>query len=900
MKYSPDQSPYIPKNKNTSVVLMHGVDFSINIWDKDYLDLSWSHITLTQSTIDQLGWWDINTASIIYYSHIFSQMIASRWYEKHIINTTLLANLSWSHNLLSNINLSSVDSNQFSVYFQAFFALIYRPELVSIEVKDVLSTPIPNKDGTTTTFESIYRNICINLSKQDLINEYTDFMQDKSNKPAYKDLLNFLYRVWQEHGIWDAFRKLEICRKQLNQTRAQQDRKKEDRPQDKKEKKDKQPDIQQDSSLKQDSYNPQDSIRGNESWPKILKDSWQAPITWYIKTNSMQLFDPKSLRRSVVNQSTEKILDNMSIIPTHWHTVYAGKSGNYEYNLPYNYKPVFVRGDAVLHINQSGDRVLQVKMPGEIKVWLVEREYTIQDKDNYDYDQALIDYLPTNISDYLSSYDTPLSKLNAVKSYILKKIYSTNYQGSMVDASSSQDDYVYKLWGAPKLECYSANHLFVAIARYLWYEAKLTVWYHTSFVHDNKSYITTDDGHAWAELKMWDYWQIVDVTPTISDPDDSSDDSEEADHDLQEESTGDILDTDIMSDADKQDLISQFQQSEKEQDPLEVRVLIQEWISPEQARSFYDMMEKVRPRARQFADKLEKLFEYEATVEKKTSRHTTSTHTKIDIQTILTQEPDAIIGDIDSLSRLSKVPYYLKDHIQHISKKTYPDEIILTCAIDVSGSMDNYQEVTKEYITLLWMTFWYLYAMMKKHGTQVKMECWWFWDKSKKYIWDNGDLLTLSMDNKPMITLANLFAKIPDEMQNQCGHGNSENDFYERIIYEDIKKYTIPSKSNIQKIGISFTDQATLTDSNRNDGKAIKMPDGTSLWWKNSHTRLSDLLSYLQNKCNMPMIAVNTSGHGKVKDSGYAYYVTADKSMDDKLYDILSTLIWPPKDNQII
>lgn len=892
MRDSLDRWLYIPKNKNTSIVSMHGVDFSVNVGDKDHLDVSWSHITLTQSTIDQLGWWDINTASIMYYGHIFSQIIASRWYEKYIINAVLLADLSWSHGFLSSINLSSIDTNQFSVYFQAFFALIYRPELVSTEVRDILSTSIPNKDDTAISFESIYRNICANLSKQNLIDEYTNFAQGKSNKPAYKDLLVFLYRIWQEHGIWDALRKLEISRKQINQTRTQQERKKEDHSQDRKENKDQQQYIQQDSFLKQDSYNPQDSIRNNESWPQILRDSWQAPIIWYIKTNSMQSFDINSLRWSAVNKTFEKITDDTSIVPTYWHTVHAGRSGNYEYNLPYGYKPVFVRGDAVLHINQSGDHTLQVQKPGEIKVWLV--ECSIQDKDNYDYSQVLIDHLSTNISDYLSSYDTPLSKLNAVKSYILSKIYSTNYQGSVVDASSSQDDYIYRLWEAPKLECYSANHLFVAMARYLWYEAKLTVWYRTSFVYGNKSYITANDGHAWAELKVWDSWQVVDVTPTVPDPDDLYTGTE--DDDLQEEDRGDMLDTDIMSDTDKQDLMSQFQQS----DPLEVKVLIQEWISPEQARSFYDMMEKVKPRAKKLANRLEKLFEYEDTIEEKISRHTASTQTKIDIQRILTQEPGVIIGDAESLTRLSKVPYYIKDHIQYITKKTYPDEIILTCTIDVSGSMDDYQEVTKEYITLLWMTFWYLYAMMKKHGTQVKMECRGFWSDSKKYIWDKGDLLTLSMDSKPMITLANLFAKIPDKMQNQCGSGNSENDFYERIIYEDIKKYALSSKYNIQKIGVSFTDQQTLTDSNRNDGKSIKMPDGTTLWWKNSRTRLSDLLSYLQNKCNMPMIAVNTSGHGKVRDSGYAYYVTADKNMDDKLYDILSTLIWPSINNQII
>jgi transglutaminase-like putative cysteine protease len=857
-------------------------DFLVDIKsDKDLVDLKNKSIILTTHTIQELWSWDITTAASMLYYHTTSQLLAKRSHEKHLINSILLARDPAMKTHISKLHITG-DPTTYSVYFQAFFATVYFPHIVSLEVKAILDTAITKKDWTTESFEAIVRSIGSVLMKENMIDSlYT------KEKSSHTVLLRKLYQIWQEYDIRTKLRDLEQQRKNLCKARNNQATQKEE-----KKKEDKNPvSIEQNStSQKQDSYKPQDSIReSNDSSNRTVKDSREAPITWYIKTNSMQVFNAHTLQRSTEHVSTKDLVDDHAVSPTHRHTVHTTHSWAYEYNIPYGYKPVFVRGNAYLQVNQSWDYTLHVKTWWEIKIWLVQSQ--IPPEDTYDYTKPLFHTMPSQIMTYLESYKTPSEKLQAIKSYILKKIYSTQYQWTIVSQSTWPDQYIANLRDAPKLECYSANHLFVALARSLWYEAKLSVWYHTKFIHDGKSYITADDWHAWAEIKVNNAWQIVDVTPTTPDPTDKQPEESEEQEEQEEQ---EILD-EILSQQEKQDLENQIN-SDVKNDPYEVQVLTQEWISPDEARDFYNRMEKMKLRAQKIASSLQKLFEDNKYIERHSYAHTRHAQTKIDLQKILTEEPSALLWDPKAILNLQKTPFYLQKQTHHIEQKQYPDEIVLTCAVDVSWSMDDYQETTKDYLTLLRLTFAQLYSLMQKHWTVVKMECYGFGDKSKKYALSNtADYITMSMGAETMVWIARLFAQIPSGMQTSCGSWNAENDFYKKLIYEN---YIPPNENNplkkIVKLGISCTDQQTLKNSSPDDNKQITMPDNeTILPWSDENTRLSDLLSYLHHTCHLPMIALNTSWSGKVKDSWYAHYLSADESMDTKLATLLSWLIKP-------
>lgn len=867
-------------------------DFLIDVKeDKDVVDLKNKSITLTTKTIQELWWWDMHTAASMLYYHTVSQLIAKRPYEKHLINSILLARDPAMKRHISKLHITG-EPTIYSVYFQAFFATVYSPHIVSPEVQAILDTPIIKNDWTSESFETIVRAVCSALMKEDMVDGlYT------TKTWSHTLVLRKLYQIWQEYDIRTKLRDVEQQRKNLRKARNNQAIQKEEKKKDTK-KDNKNPEsIQQDSTTqKQDSYKPQDSIRESSEWStRTVKDSREAPITGYIKTNSMQIFNAHSMQWSTDHITTKDLVDDHTASPTHWHTVHTVHSWAYEYNIPYGFKPTFVRGDAFLQVNQSWDYILQVRTWWVIKIWLAQSQTSLDD--TYEYTQPLCTTMPSQIFVYLESYKTPAEKLQAIKSYILKKIYSTQYQWTIVSQSSWPDQYISNLRDAPKLECYSANHLFVALARNLWYEAKLSVWYHTKFVHEGKSYITADDGHAWAEIKVNRAWQIADVTPTTPDPN--------AQQPLQEDTSEEqeILDQ-TLSQQEKQDLEHQII-SEVKNEPYEVQVLTQEWISPNEARDFYNRMEKMKLRAQKIAASLQKLFEDKKYIERHSYMHTRHAQTKIDLQKILTDEPLALLWDPQSVLNLQKTPFYLQKQTHHIEQKQYPDEIILTCAVDVSWSMADYQETTKDYLTLLRLTFAQLYSLMQKHWTVVKMECYGFGDTSKKYALSNtADYITMSMGAETMVWLARLFTQIPGGMQTSCGTWNAENDFYKKLIYEN---YTPPDESipvkKIVKLGISCTDQQTLTNPSPDDNKQIVMPDNeTILPWSDKNTRLSDLLSYLHHTCRLPMIALNTSWTGKVKDSWYAHYLSADESMDTKLATLLSWLIKPniPKETGLI
>lgn len=877
-------------------------DFSIKIWEQLHIHLESKKITLTKDFIEQTWWGDIQRATIMYYYRTMSQLMSHRKHEQYLITSVLYASDVSIHKHMNEMLLHA-DPLTYSSYFQAFIASVYYPHCVSIEVQEILETPIPQKDGTSKTFSHRIRTIGASLVNSNLLQEYYDKLGKSgiswttSTTPSSSTLLQKLHVIGRDFGIRNKLEEVEKNRRQLLHKRVKQDLQSEKKKQEKNE--GKEPKIQFDTTTeKQDSYNPRDSIRDSgESADRTVKDSWEVPITGYIKKNSMQVFNNHTLTWSSKDIAITQVETNNQDNSTHIHTVRVSWAWRYEYNIPYEYKPVSIGSWATLLQNQSGDYTLHVTNPWEIHIWLVQT--TQQPIDWYEYTQSLFQHLPQEIEWFLSSYKTPHQKLDAIKNAILKKIYSTEYQGTIVAQSNSPDAYIANLWNAPKLECYSANHLFVALARHLGFEAKLSVWYSTRFVHEGKSYITTDDGHAWSELKVAGKWQIVDVTPTTQEQSDDSDSPNEPQDDQWEDAASQHNDfatlDQVLSEQKRKKLQEQLLRDSSSL-PYEVKVLHKEWISITAAKEFYNRINKMKWRALKLADKLKKLFEDERYEEQIHYRHTTSQQVKIDLQKILTEEPSALVWDQEALVRLQKNPFYIKKQKNYIEKKIYPDEIILTCAIDVSWSMDDHQKTTKDYITLLWLTFAQLYSVMKKHWTQVKMECYGFGSSSKKYsLGETDDMITLNMDTKTMTWLAKLFAKIPDGMQIECGWWNAENDFYKKLIMDT---YISPTdrenqKKNIVRLWISCTDQTTLTDTNESDGTDMLLYENSVLKWKNKHQRLSDLLYYLKEKCHLPMIALNTANDDAVKDSWYNDYLSANEKMDDKLYQKLEKLLKP-------
>jgi transglutaminase-like putative cysteine protease len=890
------------------------------------LDIATRTITLTPDTIAQLWSWDPLIAARLYYYRTISQLMASRNYESHLINSVLLSKdpLAQEHVLWLDI---TPDASRYSVYFQAFFASLYAPQCVSWEVRELLDRSLPLRDGQTTTLASIITAIWSSLAAHDLIASYLTALAtstnttDSSATPSsltspstagsqqhlpYLATLTTLYRTGAMHGIRDALRLLEKQRIWLSDARSLQEQHKQNLskpdPQDPAA-----PTIQQDTaSTKRDTYTPQDSIRQQaEEWPRTVKDSREAPLTGYIKTNSMQTFNPISLQRSASDQTSQPFSPDYTQSATHTHTIQAASPWRYEYNIPTGFQPLSIHGDASLSVNQSGDYTLQVSSPWEIQVRCAMLPAPL---DTYDYSSPLCSAIPSQVQEFLGGYTTPAQKLDAIKQYILTKTYATNYQGTIVVQSAGQDDYISRLWDAPKLECYSANHLFVALARQLWYTAKLSVGYHTWFVHEWKSYITSNDGHARSEILIRGQRHIVDVTPTMPDPSDpqQSDASWEGqtDHELPSAETTQthtpspcMLDTDLTP-IEKKSLQQQYI-DDTHNAPYEVKTLIEEWISVDAARDFYDRMQRMLPRAEAMTHRLKKIFEDEKTITHTSYSHTTRPQTAMDLQKILTEQPAALTWDVEAIMKLRQTPYYLQKNTYQTIQKQYPDEIRLTTAIDVSGSMKYNRETSKDYIVLLRLTFAQLYAVMQQHGTRVRMDCYGFATHSHKYaLSPDDDMMTLDMSPQTMAWLARIFAKIPDGMQEECGGGNAENNFYKDLIYERAAQNisggdTRAHEKKIVRLGISCTDQETLSDTSDNDEKPLVLPDHSILPWSDKHTRLSDLLYYLQHTLHLPMVALNTSGGWAVVDSGYAHYISADESMDAHMADLLESLLKP-------
>lgn len=136
-----------------------------------------------------------------------------------------------------------------------------------------------------------------------------------------------------------------------------------------------------------------------------------------------------------------------------------------------------------------------------------------------------------------------MKSVGEIERYIkLQKKYSTKVQWTLRNKSNHRN-YIKNLDESEILECYSANTLFVALCRYLWFSARLV----TGFAVNNKSkkwewLLSSNNWHAWSEV--WDEvqwkWIEFDATPVKKeDGEDSNQNMWENDKDNNQENDSD-------------------------------------------------------------------------------------------------------------------------------------------------------------------------------------------------------------------------------------------------------------------------------------------------------------------------------------------------------------------------
>ncbi len=112
---------------------------------------------------------------------------------------------------------------------------------------------------------------------------------------------------------------------------------------------------------------------------------------------------------------------------------------------------------------------------------------------------------------------TPIQQAQTIRNHIITtKKYNTDRQWTLRNISNEKN-YLTTLDQSPILECYSANTLFVWLCRKLGIPAKLIVGHMVQSVGKNgKSHLSSNNGHAWAEIWDQDTQERTrfDATPT--------------------------------------------------------------------------------------------------------------------------------------------------------------------------------------------------------------------------------------------------------------------------------------------------------------------------------------------------------------------------------------------------
>lgn len=132
----------------------------------------------------------------------------------------------------------------------------------------------------------------------------------------------------------------------------------------------------------------------------------------------------------------------------------------------------------------------------------------------------------------LWSKSRSLDTVHAIKQHIIRtKKYSTKVQWTLRNKSNSKN-YVQHLDESPLLECFSANTLFVALCRELWFSARLVVGHMIQSVSkEGKAHLTSNNGHARSEIRdeVTKQWIRFDATPTVKEDGDKSNENAQED-----------------------------------------------------------------------------------------------------------------------------------------------------------------------------------------------------------------------------------------------------------------------------------------------------------------------------------------------------------------------------------
>jgi len=890
--------------------------FSVHTWERSFMDLRKNTISVSTSLLHEC-WWDIRCASSrIYTMNKVGRMAKDKSQVWMLALSEILSKPKVYKEFVKTLQ-HHTDPTHNNAFVQMFFlSQLAGTEWLHPRISETLNNPIDSEKIEQPHIREIREKLIsenwITSVQQGLgliLQELRKYpLQDKSLDRSLP--LHLLSELARSQWLLDVCREISSTNKTI--------KKKVEKQIEKKDKDKKKKEFQETPAQSfQQEYSPKDSImESSPDSPVQIIGTRSPPIWWYFKEKVWTWFT-SSLQ-------WETSIDKKKIImPSTWDITHTYEcilpNDDSMVSLPLPHGLIPAQWDDTCKVAQAKHWLFLISWTPwlRIRIWCrssdKENWHLVHglDSDLSDYSQPLCSILPKDVQNILDANTwSKADQLTQFASAIRSKLYSTKYQWTYKNNSSTADEYIALLREANKMECYSANHLMIALARHIWVPARLAMWYRTNFTHNSKTAISSNDGHARAELYINGKWQRRDVTPLTPDPEDDND--ENADTSPSENSEDNPSQSqdpsDTPQDLSEQDPLEELEDmaehpiteediakilESKTEDP-DISAQRREWISLEQAKDTYDRLQKNKHRSSIFARKLKNWLQDVAISHSSSQANTKRPTWDLDIQRVLknqkllTQHPDEVIKLANS-----ELPIWRKKTEQIKEIVSLPEELRLHMYIDVSGSMGWHRESVKNDIVMIWDSLRQLAWLTKKLWMKVSVEIHAFADRGTLFSWDGESTININMTDKSISHLSNLLTKIPNKFQRSAGTWNDENSFYEDVVltrYEEKNKEE-KSKKRIKHIWLSFTDQETLTDWSSSFGK--KSIAWVSLPEQNNRDRLESYLQLLQS-LDLPIIAVNCEGEAKW-DSWYYSYIAwwsnHFNNMPQVLFDEITKLI---------
>lgn len=745
----------------------------------DHNHVVWSTIFLDKKTISAL-WWDLQMAGQIFYNNYVAKFVAEElsYDTKHAKNIVLAVMLK--NNMIDFSKYNFSDPVSHSAYLQ-FYLLSQFPSVgVMLDVQLLLQKTLKDGSKVRDVLDVFYQelfDIDIQWWYQATVNKKEAQTDLHSVFKKYYDIIEFLGIIDELEGIEE---------KRQKEIRAREAQMQQKYPEEE------EGEIELESSQAPQfdpTYNPQDSLsQSNKSKKFQVIGSFYPAYIWYLKTHSMQQFNA-DLKRSIDTHKIKAI--NI-----------ANKSPEYVYNadmpsgmnhlpLPYGYTISNIPAGCTLYLNESWDYFLDAR-GWQTQIGLSKSE---NKTDHHDHSQELVDITWTMIKSFLNQHKdkTNLEKLHNIAEYIKNKYYDTWYQWTFLSTAWSAQGYIENLRSADRMECYSANTLFVILARSLWFQSKLSVGYRNKLIHNDKSYITKNDGHAWTEILIDDNWTIIDVTPTKElNP---SEWEKEKEKETQEYS--DPLDA--LSDEEIDKLRKQMIKNNLTDISDSARWLLDE-CELDDVIAFEKLKEETEKDSDYISSQLKKLFEKKEEEQYRKWIHTRKQTWIIDISKMMNENPGILCHDPQSYEKLAneEKKIYLQYIKEFEEKIDFPKEFQISIAIDLSGSMHEHPEriesVKKHFLTIM-MALGKLSHKLQKFNSKITVNILWF-GTDFKYFTDKP--LRADLSNTTYKTIINSFREIET---NDMGWNQ------DHLAYQDLySKNNGHKNDDIIKLWILFTD----------------------------------------------------------------------------------------------